>query len=130
MIRETVTFVQKRYAKEYTEFFRSILSKLSEQDDLPFRVRIPYLDGCHFSTVTAFPTFNEPIGNLTYSFNDTYKGFRIELFIDKHEATKNRKNFDIFEQNKSNIKKELSCFGHIQHFAIEWQTTRKRRKSQ
>lgn len=112
LVEETVTFVRKPYAIEYTKFFDSLLLKLSKKET-QFRVNFPYQDGRHYTTVTTFPTSNEPIGNLTYSFNDQYQTFRIELFINKNNEDKNKKIFDQFQKKKQVIEEHMKLLDGV-----------------
>jgi predicted transcriptional regulator/DNA-binding ferritin-like protein (Dps family) len=105
MLEEFVTFVRKPYAKEYTEFFQDLLGELSEK--APFRVRFPYQDGRHYITVATILDKGSPVANLSYSFNENHKSFRVELFIDKSDWRKNKQIFDTLKHHDKEIEDAL-----------------------
>ena len=115
-----VTFVRKPYAKEYTEFFEALLRELSESAQ--FRVRFPYQDGRYYITSATLPERGLSVGNLTFSFNDLYKKFRIELFIDKRDYRENKQIFDALEERKDEIEASLSK-------KLDWQRMNDRKAS-
>ncbi|HEY9831752.1 MAG TPA: DUF4268 domain-containing protein, partial [Stenomitos sp.] len=105
MIEHIVTFVRKPYAKEYTEFFQDLLEELNEK--APFRVRFPYQDGRHYITVATIPDRGMSVANLSYSFNEYYRSFRVELFIGKSDWRKNKQIFDALKHHEKEIEDVL-----------------------
>ncbi|MEH1905872.1 MAG: DUF4268 domain-containing protein [Nostoc sp.] len=105
IIEEVVTFIYSPHRKKYIEFFQSLLEELSEKAS--FRVRFPYQDGRHYITVATISDKEAPVANLAYSFTEFRKKFRVELFIDKNDQTKNQEIYEFIKSHEKEIESEL-----------------------
>ncbi|PHM06515.1 DUF4268 domain-containing protein [Nostoc sp. 'Peltigera malacea cyanobiont' DB3992] len=105
IIEEIVTFIYIPHRKKYIEFFQNLLEELNEKAS--FQVRFPYQDGRHYITVATISDREAPVANLAYSFTEFRKKFRVELFIDKNDQTKNQEKYECLKSHEEEIESEL-----------------------
>ncbi|WP_445626775.1 DUF4268 domain-containing protein [Nostoc sp. DSM 114167] len=102
---KTVTFIRREDGSEYITFFNALLRRLREV--APFRVWNTFQDGRHYITVTKLPKEGNTVANLAFSFINSSNQFRIELFIDKGDESRNKYIYDSILKHKIEIESEM-----------------------
>jgi hypothetical protein len=103
MRRETVSFIASRQQR-YEAFFTALAAALKSEAPMDFRV--PFPSGMSWFILGKLPESGQAIGLLAFSFARNAQ-FRVELFLNASEPTKNKQVFDALLGMKGDIEAEL-----------------------
>lgn len=123
MSEETVVFSRiKEREKLYIDFFGALLSSL--KTSVPFPVRQSSPDGFNWIIVTRLPQKAPQTAFLGVSFARRSR-FRVELYIDTGDKTRNKAIYDALYHRKATIQNELASISG----SLEWERINDKRAS-
>lgn len=120
MTDEQVTFARIEGRQQaYITFYSQLLADLKSQTTLP--LGNPKLDGANWMNITPLVYGTVWIGGFNFAFART-RQFRVELYIDTGNQTKNKQFFDALYAHRDQIEYDLG-------FTLAWQRLNTKRAS-